>query len=62
MKGKTVQTLYYYNESWIENNSNREKEPYYTFEQYMARDNPTTMDVIDMISWNEKIYMIGNMD
>lgn len=62
MKGKTVQTLYYYNESWIENNSNREKEPYYTFEQYMTRDNPTTMDVIDMISWNEKIYMIGNMD
>jgi hypothetical protein len=31
-------------------------------QQYMAWENPTTMDVIDMISWNEKIYMIGNMD
>jgi hypothetical protein len=34
----------------------------YRLIQDMAWDNPTTMDVVDMISWNERIYMIGNMD
>jgi len=60
-KWLTTQTLYQYSESW-------KMDPLwqhvtdYNLEQYMAWDNPATMDVIDMISWNEKIYMIGNMD
>ena len=60
-KWLTTQTLYQYSESW-------KMDPLwqhvtdYNLEQYMAWENPATMDVIDMISWNEKIYMIGNMD
>lgn len=60
-KWDTTQTLYQYAES-------RKMDPLwqhvtdYNLEQYMAWENPATMDVIDMISWNEKIYMIGNMD
>lgn len=60
-KWDTTQTLYQYAES-------RKMDPNgyditdYDLEQYMAWENPATMDVIDMISWNEKIYMIGNMD
>lgn len=60
-KWDNTQVFYQYAEYWRKNN-NWLNTTYYDLEQYMAWDNPATMDVIDMISWNEKIYMIGNMD
>ena len=61
MKWTTTQTLYKWDYQWVFNDV-RNKVPQWDLVQYMAWDNPTTMDVVDMISWNEKIYMIGNMD
>ena len=61
MKWTTTQTLYKWDYQWVFNDV-RNKVPQWELVQYMAWENPTTMDVIDMISWNEKIYMIGNMD
>lgn len=61
MRWATVQTLYQWQYQWILNEK-RQHIPQWELVQYMAWENPTTMDVIDMISWNEKIYMIGNMD
>lgn len=60
-KWSTVQTLYKRDWQWVLN-ENRQHVMQWDLQQYMAWENPTTMDVIDMISWNEKIYMIGNMD
>ena len=60
-KWLTTQTLYQYSESW-KMNPTWQHITDYDFVQYMARDNPSTMDVVDMISRNERIYMIWNMD
>jgi len=60
-KWSTIQTLYKRDWQWVLN-ENRQHVMQWDLQQYMAWENPTTMDVIDMISWNEKIYMIGNMD
>lgn len=60
-KWETTQTLYKYDSSRKMNPTGYDITDY-TLKQDMAWDNPATMDVIDMISWDEKIYMIGNMD
>lgn len=60
-KWATTQTLYQYESSRKMNETGYDITDY-KLTQYMAWDNPTTMDVVDMISWNERIYMIGDMD
>ena len=61
MKGDTFQTLYYWQDTRTEN-SNRFKIQRYDFQQYMWWNNDSAMDVVWMVSWNEQVYMIGNMN
>jgi hypothetical protein len=58
---QSYQTLYKWESSWAEV-ANREKKTRYDFVQYMWWANDPWMDVVDMIAWNEQIYMIGNMN
>lgn len=55
------QVLYTWDSSWTEI-ANREIVARYDFVQYMWWANDPAMDVVDMVAWNEAIYMIGNMN
>lgn len=59
LPSQSFQILYNWEEYWADING--EKKVRYDFQQYMWWANPTEMTVIWMISWNEAIYMIGNM-
>lgn len=59
MKGTTFQPLYNWESSWIDVNG--ESKTRYDFVQYMWWANDPWMEVIWLISWNEQVYMIGNM-
>ena len=61
MKWSTQQTLYNWWYQWILNDK-RQHIPQWDLQQSMAWENSTTMDVIDMIVWNENVQMIGNQD
>ena len=60
LPAQTFQTLYNWEWTWVD--INWQKVVRYEFQPYMWWANPTEMDVIWMISWNEAIYMIWNMD
>ena len=61
MPALSFQTLYNWQWSWTEI-ANRQKVVQYDFVQYMWWENDTSMDVIGMITWNEQVYMIWNMN
>jgi len=60
LPAQSFQILYNWEWSWVE--INWQKVVRYEFQQYMWWANPTEMNVIWMMVWNEAIYMIGNMD
>ena len=60
MKWANFQTFYNWQWSWA--SVNWFKKIRYDFEQYMGWNNDTSMDVVGMVSRNEQVYMIGNMD
>ena len=62
MKGATFQPLYTWAGSRIVANTSGDKKIRYDFVQYMWWNNDVTMDVIWMVSWNEQIYMVWNMN
>lgn len=59
-KWTTFQVLSNWESSWIE--VNWDKKIRYDFVQYMGWTNDPTMNVVQMIIWNESVYMIGNMN
>ena len=60
-KWSTVQTLYKWDWQRVLN-PQRQHVMQWDLQQSMAWENSTTMDVIDMIVWNENVQMIGNQD
>lgn len=60
MKSASFQILYNWVGYWV--NVNWEKKTRYDFVQYMWWANDPWMDVIWMVVWNEKVYMIWNLD
>ena len=60
IKWTTFQPLYKWVSSWIE--ANWEKKTRYDFITDMGWENDPSMDVIWLISWNEQVYMIGNLN
>ena len=60
MKWQSFQPLYDRESSWVDVNG--EKKTRYDFTMYSWWANDPWMDVIWLISWNEQVYMIGNMD
>ena len=56
----SFQLLWEWNSSWEDANWNKQLR--WEFQQFMWWANPTEMNVIWMIAWNEAIYMIGNMN
>jgi hypothetical protein len=59
IKWASFQPLYAWEGSWT--SIAREKILRYDFVGYMWWANDPSMDVIGMVSWNEQVYMIGNM-
>jgi hypothetical protein len=57
----SFQTLYYWDGSWVYNQT-LDLKTRYDLVEYMWWNNDTAMKVIWMMAWNEQIYMIGNMD
>ena len=62
MKGATFQPLYTWAWTRVVANTTGDKKIRYDFVQYMWWNNDVTMDVIWMVSWNEQIYMVWNMN
>jgi len=60
MKGATFQPIYKRNWEWILSKWNYLTR--YDYVQDMWWENDSSMDVIDMIVWNENVQMIGNQD
>ena len=60
MKGTNFQPLYDWSGNWAD--INWEKKLIYDFVQYMGWNNDPAMDIIDMVVWNEQVYMIWNLN
>ena len=60
MKWQSFQPLYDRESSWVDVNG--EKKTRYDFTMYSWWANDPWMDVIWLISWNEQVYMIWNMN
>jgi len=60
MKWQSFQPLYSWVSSWVDVNG--EKKTRYEFTMYSWWANDPWMDVIWLISWNEQVYMIWNMN
>ena len=60
IKWTTYQDLYKWEWAW--GRLNWLKTPRYDFIGYMWWENDPWMDVVWMITWNEQVYMIGNMN
>ena len=59
MKWDTFQTLYEWESTWV--NVNWDKQTRYDLVQYMWWANDPDMEVISLLTWNEQVYMIGNL-
>jgi hypothetical protein len=63
LEWSVFQTLDTWSSSWVTvSNDTREKKIRYELIEYIWWDNDINMDVIWMVSWNEQIYMIWNMN
>ena len=60
MKWTSFQPLYSWNYTWIEDDY--QKKVKYDFVQEYWWENNISMDIVNIISWNDSFYMIGNMD
>lgn len=60
IKGASFQPLYDWESSWVD--VNWEKKTRYDFVQYMWWANDPWMDIVWLISWNEQIFMIWNLN
>lgn len=61
MKWTTQQPLYWWIQNWIET-ENWDKKLRYDLVKVMAWENDINMDVITLIEYKERVYMIGNMN
>jgi len=60
IKGTSFQPLYKWNGTWVEDDG--EKKIKYDFIADMWWETDPRMDVIWLITWNEQVYMIGNLE